>query len=221
MALENGNVQCWEQGSFTVDGSIYITKTFRFDPERMWRNLGIIFLLMAILCTLHLMATEYISAQRSKGEILIFRRGRVPILQLTDEEEEARSIARLPLFLNENITKTSSKPSIHTDRDVASVTWDLLNYDVKVKDGRRQILNDVEGWIKPGSLTALMGASGAGKTTLLNVLANRKSTGIVSGDISTLGGHRKSSFARKIGYAQQQNLHLATSTVREALTFQC
>jgi ATP-binding cassette, subfamily G (WHITE), member 2, PDR len=42
------------------------------------------------------------------------------------------------------------------------------------------LLDHVSGWIKSGTLTALMGVSNAGKTTLLDVLAQRKSVGIVS-----------------------------------------
>lgn len=52
-----------------------------------------------------------------------------------------------------------------------------------VPGGHRQLLNDIYGYVKPGSLTALMGASGAGKTTLLDVLASRKNIGVVEGDI--------------------------------------
>jgi ATP-binding cassette subfamily G (WHITE) protein 2 (PDR) len=43
--------------------------------------------------------------------------------------------------------------------------------------------------------------------------------GIVSGKIFVDGRIRNSGFQRKTGYVQQQDLHLATSTVREALTF--
>ena len=49
--------------------------------------------------------------------------------------------------------------------------------------GSRRLLKDVHGYVKPGTLTALMGASGAGKTTCLDVLAQRKNIGIVSGDL--------------------------------------
>lgn len=57
--------------------------------------------------------------------------------------------------------------------------WDDLCYTVPVQkqpDGskERRLLDHVAGWIKPGQMTALMGASGAGKTTLLDVLAQRK-----------------------------------------------
>lgn len=64
-----------------------------------------------------------------------------------------------------------------------------------------------------------MGASGAGKTTLLDVLASRVTMGVVHGQMLVNGRQRDSGFQRKTGYVQQQDLHLATSTVREALFF--
>ena len=63
------------------------------------------------------------------------------------------------------------------------------------------------------------GASGAGKTTLLDVLASRVTTGVVTGQMLVDGRQRDSGFQRKTGYVQQQDLHLSTSTVREAVTF--
>jgi len=43
--------------------------------------------------------------------------------------------------------------------------------------------------------------------------------GVVTGDILVDGKLRADSFQRKTGYVQQQDLHLSTSTVREALVF--
>lgn len=43
--------------------------------------------------------------------------------------------------------------------------------------------------------------------------------GVVSGQIYVDGRLRNKGFQRKTGYVQQQDLHLATSTVREALIF--
>jgi len=73
--------------------------------------------------------------------------------------------------------------------------------------------------VRPGTLTALMGVSGAGKTTLLDVCASRVRTGVVEGDLLVDGRPRDLSFQRKTGYVQQQDLHLASSSVREALSF--
>lgn len=43
--------------------------------------------------------------------------------------------------------------------------------------------------------------------------------GVVTGDVLLNGHPRSNSFQRKTGYVQQQDLHLGTSTVREALRF--
>lgn len=48
-------------------------------------------------------------------------------------------------------------------------TWEKLNYHVPVPGGQRRLLHDVFGYVKPGSLTALMGASGAGGLLLESV----------------------------------------------------
>lgn len=44
-------------------------------------------------------------------------------------------------------------------------------------------------------------------------------TGVVSGNICVNGTPRDASFQRRVGYVQQQDVHLETSTIREALQF--
>lgn len=85
---------------------------------------------------------------------------------------------------------------------------------------RLKLLSGVSGFAKPGTMTALMGSSGAGKTTLLDVLAGRKTGGIIEGTI-TLNGHpkRQKTFARVSGYVEQLDVHSPGSTVREATDF--
>ncbi|KAM9915686.1 hypothetical protein OXX80_013900, partial [Metschnikowia pulcherrima] len=81
------------------------------------------------------------------------------------------------------------------------------------------LLDSVSGFCMPGALTALMGESGAGKTTLLNTLAQRIDMGVVTGDMLVNGKPLDSSFVRRTGYVQQQDIHMAESTVRESLQF--
>ncbi|WFD44377.1 hypothetical protein MPSI1_003045 [Malassezia psittaci] len=98
-------------------------------------------------------------------------------------------------------------------------SWEHINYDVMIKGNPRRLLNDVSGFVAPGKMTALMGESGAGKTTLLNVLAQRTDVGVVHGDLKVDGRPPPRSFQADTGYCQQQDVHLAQTTVREALQF--
>ena len=86
-------------------------------------------------------------------------------------------------------------------------TWEHLDHTVPVPGGQRRLLKDVFGYVKPGTLTALMGASGAGKTTCLDVLAQRKNIGVITGDILVDGRPLSSDFARGTAYAEQMDVH--------------
>jgi len=83
-----------------------------------------------------------------------------------------------------------------------------------------QLLNGITGALRPGVLTALMGISGAGKTTLLDVLAGRKTSGTIEGEIQ-IGGYPKvqDTFARISGYCEQTDIHSPQITVEESLIF--
>lgn len=95
--------------------------------------------------------------------------------------------------------------------------WQKVCYEVPTKNGMTRLLDNIDGFVVPGKLTALMGESGAGKTTLLNVLAQRVTMGVVTGDMLVNGKPLPGSFQRQTGYCQQQDVHLPTTTVREAL----
>ena len=83
-----------------------------------------------------------------------------------------------------------------------------------------QLLHDITGALRPGVLTALMGVSGAGKTTLMDVLAGRKTSGTIEGEIR-IGGYPKvqETFARVSGYCEQTDIHSAQITIEESVIF--
>ncbi|CAH8362168.1 unnamed protein product [Eruca vesicaria subsp. sativa] len=110
-----------------------------------------------------------------------------------------------------------------------TITFQDLNYyvDVPVEmrgqgytEKKLQLLSDITGAFRPGVLTALMGISGAGKTTLLDVLAGRKTSGYIEGDIK-ISGYRKvqETFARVSGYCEQTDIHSPNITVEESLIY--
>lgn len=46
-------------------------------------------------------------------------------------------------------------------------SWQHINYTIPLSAGRhKQLLDDVSGYVAPGKLTALMGATGAGKVRM-------------------------------------------------------
>jgi ATP-binding cassette subfamily G (WHITE) protein 2 (PDR) len=202
-------------GSPSVSGDAFILSSYGYVASHKWRNVGILFAFMFILMGIYLVATEFVSAKKSKGEVLVFRRGH-KILKKSKSEEDLEGGAvgrRLAL------EKTQSEAMAIIEPQTAIFQWKDVCYDIKIGKEPRRILDHVDGWVKPGTLTALMGVSGAGKTTLLDVLATRTTMGVITGEMLVDGKPRDESFQRKTGYAQQQDLHLNTSTVREALTF--
>jgi len=88
----------------------------------------------------------------------------------------------------------------------------------------KRIINNINGVFTPGRLTAVMGASGSGKTSLLNLVAGQAGqtkNAIVSGAVIINGQslELKDKRLKKIcGYVQQDDVILATMTVREAIT---
>jgi ATP-binding cassette subfamily G (WHITE) protein 2 (PDR) len=112
-----------------------------------------------VFCATHLIATEYISAAKSKGEVLVFTRGHLPPTRQLDDEESST--------LNEKAMATPTKRpedvKIHPQKKI--FLWKDVCYDIKLKDGSdRRLLDHVDGWVRPGTLTALMGVSGAGSS---------------------------------------------------------
>ncbi len=87
--------------------------------------------------------------------------------------------------------------------------------------GRKlQLLRNITGAFQPGILSALMGVTGAGKTTLLDVLAGRKTGGVIEGDIR-MGGYPKvqQTFSRISGYCEQNDVHSPQITVGESVAY--
>lgn len=211
-------------GSDQVQGTDYIEKSFNFLNKHMWRNFGVIMAYMVLFAITYMVAAETIKAKQSKGEVLVFQESKSSRAKFISKHLHHHTQNDLESQQNSNTSTTvlntpNKETKVHISEQHGIFQWKDVCYDIKIKNENRRILDHVDGWVQPGTLTALMGASGAGKTTLLDVLANRVTMGVVTGDMLVNGNKREKSFQRKTGYVQQQDVHLETSTVREALIF--
>jgi ATP-binding cassette, subfamily G (WHITE), member 2, PDR len=103
------------------------------------------------LCATYLVATEFITAKKSKGEVLLFPRGHTPaVLKHTSGDEESVSAAA------PRVEKTNKDLQAMIKEQTAIFHWEDVCYDIKIKGEPRRILDHVDGWVKPGILTALM-----------------------------------------------------------------
>lgn len=216
------------QGSAYVNGDAYLRISYQYYFTNRWRNVGIIIAFILFFLFTYITLCEYNKGAEQKGEILLFQQSALRKLKKekklntlhVQDIETGKSEKFDPLNEKEDSNEESSfdEGNMITHADIFH--WRDLTYEVKIKSETRVILNNVDGWVKPGQVTALMGASGAGKTTLLNALSERLTSGVITSGTRMVNGHAlDSSFQRSIGYVQQQDLHLQTSTVREALKF--
>ncbi|XP_068753100.1 protein white-like isoform X1 [Montipora capricornis] len=134
--------------------------------------------------------------------------------------------------------QNSNVTDIKDSRDSVSISWQNINVFVRTagpsffkrmcfqteEDNtpkKKQVLFNVSGKVKAGSLLAVMGASGAGKSTLMNVLAHRNISHMeVSGTVEVNDCPIGREINAVSAYVQQEDLFIGSLTVREHLTFQ-
>ncbi|KAF6754266.1 ABC-transporter [Ephemerocybe angulata] len=209
-----------ESGNSLISGTNYIKLGYGLDPKDLWRrNLPVLIGFFIVFQLAQILALEFYPQYGFNASINIF----------AHETEETRRL---------NEAQQAKKEKVHTEKAAGkeekeresikekvdfshrrAFTWEKLNYHVPTPAGQLRLLHDVNGFVKPGTLTALMGASGAGKTTCLDVLAQRKNIGVVTGDVLVDGRPLPADFARGTAYAEQMDVHELTATVREALRF--
>lgn len=199
-------------GQRTVSGDAFIAAQYQYYYSHVWRNFGILIAFLIGFMVIYFIAIELNSNTASTAEVLVFQRGHVPAyLQKGSQSPEIDEKAATKVDSDD--TENDVK-ALDPQKDI--FTWRDVSYDIEIKGEPRRLLDEVSGWVKPGTLTALMGVSGAGKTTLLDVLAQRTSMGVITGDMFVNGKPLDPSFQRKTGYVQQQGMIaslLSTSVV--------
>ncbi|KAI0323043.1 ABC-2 type transporter-domain-containing protein [Amylostereum chailletii] len=209
------------EGSPFVSGHDYLNIGYNYNTADLWRRNFIVSIGWILFFQLtQIVALDYLQPPAGGSSIRIFAKEDAETKQLNEALRDRRQ-AKLESDQKEKAALMEAKQerSVDVFSDRKAFTWEAINYVVPVPGGTLQLLNNVYGFVKPGTLTALMGASGAGKTTCLDVLAQRKNIGVITGDMLVDGRPLGSDFARGTAYAEQMDVHEGTATVREAMRF--
>jgi ABC-type lipoprotein export system ATPase subunit len=117
---------------------------------------------------------------------------------------------------------TGETPEVTLTFKPVTVTFEDISYEVKASTSNEvlSLLKNVNGAFKSGRMCALMGSSGAGKTTLMDVIAMRKTTGTIQGEVRLNGFLQEPvAFRRCSGYVEQFDVQTPQLTVRETVLF--
>ncbi|KAF2017942.1 ABC-transporter [Aaosphaeria arxii CBS 175.79] len=205
-------------GATSVTGDDYLAH-MSFSHSHIWRNFGIICAWWVFYVGLTIFFTSRWKQMGEGGRGLLIPREKQKKTQhivTSDEESQASEKGSARASPGDDSDETLTDQLI---RNTSVFTWKNLTYTVKTHTGDRVLLDNVQGYVKPGMLGALMGSSGAGKTTLLDVLAQRKTDGVIHGSVLVDGRPLPVSFQRSAGYVEQMDVHESLATVREALEF--
>lgn len=131
---------------------IYFSQLYNLYAHR---NFAIVIAMMIAFGAAHLLASEYIPAQSSRGEVLLFR-SKGASREAADTRSSATPTATSREVRRDPLPAASDYSLATLSRQPTVFHWRNLNYEIKTRGNSRKILQDIHGWIKPGTLTALM-----------------------------------------------------------------
>ncbi|KAI0449071.1 ATP-binding cassette transporter [Xylaria acuta] len=220
LALQTCAIQSSVAGDLVLSGRRYLEMVYEFFQSNLWRDVGINAAFWAFFSILVAIGMERFKTPAGRMSTIFYstgaveKRAMVASASTSDEEKPAVPDSDTSNALVQNTQATTNETIQSSKRRFA---WKDISLDIEVGGEHRRLLDNVSGWLEPGAMTALMGVSGAGKTTLLDTLAQRTSIGVVSGGLYLDSQPLPRSMNRRSGFVQQQDVHLSTSTVREAL----
>ena len=139
-------------GADYINGTAFASTTYKYQYSHRWRNFGIIVAFIIVLGALHLIASELVASARSKGEVLVFRRKSLKAMAKRQkiDEETGKSVVK---HTEEHSNDSDSASVVQKHQSIFH--WEDVCYEVQIKNETRKILQNVDGWVKPGTLTAL------------------------------------------------------------------
>ncbi|WBW71213.1 ABC transmembrane transporter Pdr1 [Schizosaccharomyces osmophilus] len=199
-----------------IIGITYLNTVFQYKSSFLWRNCGIILGFSLFILLLSLLIANFIVYDKTPFAIPEFQMRK---LYTTIQSSWANNT-------NEELLKQNKEQKIHRSMDVStslkttdelSLCWKNLSFFILEGGVQKTVLKNLNGFIKPGQLMALIGENKSGKSVFLKTLSQRGVSGIVEGEV-TLNGIKNPKYLRKrIGYVPNHLMFIPQYTVRETL----
>ncbi|KXJ96277.1 ABC-2 type transporter-domain-containing protein [Microdochium bolleyi] len=211
-------------GETYVLGDAWFEASYGYAYSHLWHNLGILLGFLVFFLALHLLAMDLKLGATTPAKSL---KSHSDLVSDPSSDRVGKGKSRQDPEAP-TLVGSQADVSFHPSRSANAfllteprpkLAWKGISYTITIKGEPRKLLDNVSGWADTGTITALMGISGAGKTTLLDAVAQRLRGGVSSGELFLDGKPISASASGTFGYVQQQDIHLETSTVREALQF--
>lgn len=141
-------------GSLIVLGDDYLSKAYDFHHDRIWFNLGILALQAFVFLIGSIIATDLLEFAQDGNKQVFLK----PSSYQKIKEQDTVAIA-----IEEEPTQ-----ALLTNNSV--LTWSDISLWVDTDLDTRKLLDGINGYVKGGRMTALMGVSGAGKSTCQSIV---------------------------------------------------
>jgi ATP-binding cassette subfamily G (WHITE) protein 2 (SNQ2) len=147
-------------GQTTVNGADYILAAYNYSHSHLWRNFGFIWAFFGFFVFLTALGMEIQKPNKGGGAVTIFKRGQAPksaerVIENKDVNEDEESGKK---EIENDLEKShgSENPVEGMAKNESVFTFQNVNYTIPYSNDQRQLLRDVQGYVKPGKLTALM-----------------------------------------------------------------
>jgi hypothetical protein len=162
-----------------VSGAAYIEQSFTYTRSHLWRNFGFLWAFFIFFVFLTALGMELMKPNVGGGAITVFKRGQVPKKveesiatggRAKGDKHDEESGKGNPVATGDaERTKSDEQVTQEVAKNETVFTFQNINYTIPFEKGERKLLQDVQGFVRPGKLTALMGASG--KSPQLHIAA--------------------------------------------------
>lgn len=170
-------------GTTVVNGDDYLATQFGFSYSHVWRNFGILCLFTIAFIAITCWLSEIFEWEADGAGPIQYKASRRWFKRTREarSDEETAPVAVDPRAPPAG--SLESKPEQALAGTDSTFSWADLELSVQIGKESRKLLDGVCGYCKPGTLTALVGASGAGKSTCKEDSNSRPPTKLTTSSI--------------------------------------